>query len=81
LKKELKGKVVLLISLSRIKDDDNLKHIPVVMLTTSSTDKDVNQSYLMGAAGYIRKPVDYKEISEIVKAIDQYWLSIVVLPK
>jgi CheY-like chemotaxis protein len=55
------------------KDDDVLKSIPVVVLTTSHEEQDVVESFKLSAAGYIVKPVDYKKFVEAMRTIDIYW--------
>jgi len=55
------------------KNDDALKKIPVVVLTTSSEERDVVESFRFSVAGYIVKPVDYKKFVEAIKTIDLYW--------
>lgn len=55
------------------KHDDALKRIPVVVLTTSEEQQDKVASFDLGVAGYIRKPVDYRQFVEAVRAIDAYW--------
>lgn len=67
-------------ALQEIKADPDLKHIPVVVLTTSKADEDVLRSYDMGAAGYITKPVTFEALIEITKGITEYWVQIVRLP-
>lgn len=59
--------------LQAIKKDDALKVIPVVVLTTSKEDKDIIESYKLGAAGYMIKPVDYKSFVEVIRTIHSYW--------
>lgn len=59
--------------LKNVKKDDLLKRIPVVVLTTSDYERDKRDSYDLGAAGYILKPIDTQKFVEIVKAIYQYW--------
>lgn len=59
--------------LAVIKYDDELKSIPVVILTTSKTDQDKVESYKYSVAGYMIKPVDYLQFVEIVKTIHLYW--------
>ena len=66
--------------LAQIKADTALRKIPVVMLTTSTTDLDIQESYDLGAAGYIRKPVDLEGIQNVVSTIKNYWFGVVVLP-
>ena len=55
------------------KQDAALRRIPVVVLTTSEEQQDKVASFDLGVAGYIRKPVDYKQFMEAVRAIDAYW--------
>lgn len=66
--------------LAEIKADDDLKRIPVVILTTSSAEKDVLKSYDLHANCFITKPIDLNQFLSVVKAIEDFWLSIVVLP-
>jgi CheY-like chemotaxis protein len=67
--------------LAEIKSDDNLKHIPVIILTTSQAEQDVLKSYNLHANCYISKPVDLDQFNIVVKSIQDFWLSIVKLPK
>lgn len=60
--------------LEAIKKDEILKSIPVVVLTTSKEDQDLKQSFELGAAGYIVKPVDYKKFLEVIRTIHLYWI-------
>lgn len=55
------------------KSDDALKRIPVVVLTTSKADHDKTESFNLGVAGYMVKPVDYHQFVEVIKTIDLYW--------
>ena len=55
------------------KQDKMLRMIPVVVLTTSEEDQDIVNSYDLGVAGYMLKPVDYQKFVEVVKTIDLYW--------
>lgn len=66
--------------LKRIREDDNLKVIPVVVLTTSSHDKDILESYGLAANNYIVKPVDLNSFFRVVKEINNFWLRVVKLP-
>lgn len=59
--------------LQEVKSDAELKCIPVVMLTTSDEQKDKLESFTLGIAGYMRKPVDYRQFVEIIRTIDAYW--------
>jgi len=56
-----------------IKSDTQLKRIPVIVLTTSEEQRDVIGSFDLGVAGYMRKPVDYQQFVETMRAIDLYW--------
>jgi CheY-like chemotaxis protein len=56
-----------------IKQDDGLKKIPVIIMTTSQEEQDRINSFNLGVAGYMIKPVDYLKFVEVVKAIDLYW--------
>lgn len=66
--------------LQEIKNDPSLRHLPVVILTTSKAEEDILRSYDMGAAGYITKPVTFEGLIEITKGLSEYWLQIVRLP-
>jgi CheY-like chemotaxis protein len=59
--------------LQEVKSDAELKCIPVVVLTTSDEQKDKLESFTLGIAGYMRKPVDYRQFVEIIRTIDAYW--------
>ncbi|NJA06646.1 response regulator [Methylococcaceae bacterium WWC4] len=59
--------------LHAVKSLPELKRIPVVALTTSDEQKDKVESFELGVAGYMRKPVGYQQFVEIVRAIDAYW--------
>jgi chemotaxis family two-component system response regulator Rcp1 len=63
-----------------IKSDDALKHIPVVVLTTSKAEEDVVKSYALHANCYVTKPVDLEKFIVVVKSIDRFWLTVVTLP-
>jgi len=63
-----------------IKNDDELKRIPVVVLTTSAAEADILKSYDLHANCYITKPVDLDQFITVVKSIDDFWLTIVRLP-
>lgn len=66
--------------LAEIKQDVNLKSIPVVILTTSQAEEDVVRAYSLHANCYITKPVDFTQFAKIVRTIEDFWLSIVTLP-
>jgi len=55
------------------KQDEDLKRIPVVMLTASNEERDKVECFRLGVAGYMVKPVDYQQFVEVVKTIDLYW--------
>jgi chemotaxis family two-component system response regulator Rcp1 len=66
--------------LADIKADDNLKRIPVVILTTSQAEEDILRSYNLHCNCYITKPIDLHQFIRVVKAIEDFWLTIVKLP-
>ncbi|HUF82056.1 MAG TPA: response regulator [Burkholderiales bacterium] len=66
--------------LAVIKTDDELKHIPVVVLTTSKAEEDVLKSYALHANCYVTKPVDLEKFIQVVHSIDRFWLTVVTLP-
>jgi chemotaxis family two-component system response regulator Rcp1 len=67
--------------LSIIKNDDRLKMIPIIMLTTSSAEKDILECYKNYASCFITKPVDLPMFMDVVKKIENFWISIVRLPQ
>ena len=67
--------------LQEIKSDQDLKTIPVVILTTSKAEEDVIKTYNGHANCYITKPVDLEQFIKVVKAIEDFWLTIVKLPR
>jgi len=67
--------------LEEIKADDQLKHIPVVILTTSRAEHDVLRSYNLHANCYVTKPVDLDQFISVVKSIEDFWLTVVTLPR
>ena len=67
--------------LKEIKEDPNLRRIPVVILTSSKADEDVLNSYDLHANCYITKPGDLEQFIEVVKSVEGFWLQIVKLPK
>ncbi len=66
--------------LKRIKEDEDLKSIPVIILTTSTADEDILKSYQLQASSYIRKPVDFKQFGEVIQKLQDYWFTIVKFP-
>lgn len=73
---KMNGKEVL----AEMRRVDELKSIPVVVLTSSDAEKDVAQSYELGANCYVTKPVDLAQFQEIVRSIEGFWFTIVKLP-
>lgn len=67
--------------LEEMKADRALSTIPVVVLTTSEAEEDVLQSYELHANAYVTKPLDFMRFSEIVQRIDEFWFTIVRLPR
>lgn len=67
--------------LVEVKNDEKLKRIPIVVLTTSKADEDIIKSYNYHANCYISKPVDLNEFLRVVKIIEDFWLSVVKLPR
>ena len=67
--------------LKEIKADDDLKRIPVVVLTTSTADKDILESYNLHANCYVSKPVELDDFIRAVRSIETFWLTIVQLPR
>jgi CheY-like chemotaxis protein len=74
-------KVTGLEVLTFIKSDEKLKMIPVIMLTTSSAERDVVSSYANHANCFITKPVDLPRFMEVIRTIEDFWISIVKLPQ
>jgi chemotaxis family two-component system response regulator Rcp1 len=66
--------------LAEIKEDPDLKRIPVVILTVSQAEEDILKTYNLHANCYIKKPVEFSQFIEVVKAIEDFWLTIVKLP-
>jgi two-component system, chemotaxis family, response regulator Rcp1 len=74
---KIDGKEVL----QQIKADEALRKIPVIMLTTSSSEMDILDSYNNYANCYITKPVDLNKFIEVIHTVEEFWISIVQLPK
>ena len=66
--------------LAEIKTDEQLRRIPVVVLTTSNAEQDILRTYDLHANCYITKPVNLDQFSAVVKAIEEFWFTIVKLP-
>lgn len=67
--------------LVEIKEDPQLKSIPVVILTTSTSEEDVLRSYDLHANCYISKPLDLNQFVKVVRSVEEFWFSIVTLPR
>ena len=68
-------------ALAAIKSDASIRHIPIVVLTTSRDDADIAMSYDLGAASFISKPVSFAELVEVMRVLGAYWTGIVKLPE
>ncbi len=66
--------------LEMIKEDEKLKHIPVIIMTTSSNNRDIWHCYQMGANTYIQKPVSFKDLVALMGNLKQYWFDTALLP-
>ena len=66
--------------LAEIKRDEKLKHIPVVVLTTSGAEEDIIRSYNLHANAYVTKPVDLHQFLQAIRKIEEFWLAVVSLP-
>jgi CheY-like chemotaxis protein len=67
-------------AINAIKSDPELRHIPIVVLTTSKSEEDIFKSYNLGVSAYISKPVTMDGLTQIVKQLKEFWLEIVKLP-
>jgi len=67
--------------LEEVKGDDQLRHIPVVILTTSQAERDIAESYRLRANAYVTKPVDLEQFLKVVQSIEHFWLEIVKLSR
>jgi CheY-like chemotaxis protein len=67
-------------SLKEIKSHPNLRHIPVVVLTTSKAEEDIYRTYDLGVNSFITKPVTFDGLVEVMRALGRYWFEIVELP-
>jgi two-component system, response regulator len=68
-------------TLEAIKQDDTLKQIPVIILTTSADERDIQACYRTGANTYVQKPVSFDGLIEAIKRLKAYWFEIALLPK
>jgi chemotaxis family two-component system response regulator Rcp1 len=67
--------------LVEIKADDELRRIPVIVMTTSKAEQDIYRAYNLNANCYITKPVELEEFLNVVRSIEDFWLTIVTLPR
>jgi two-component system, chemotaxis family, response regulator Rcp1 len=67
--------------LKQVKQDERLKHIPVIVLTTSKAEQDLLHAYDLHTNCYITKPVDLEQFFQVIHSIEEFWLSIVRLPR
>lgn len=66
--------------LHELKNDESTKHIPIIMLTTSSSERDIMLSYKNHANCYITKPIEVNDFLNAIKSIESFWLNIVKIP-
>jgi two-component system, response regulator len=66
--------------LKMIKQDDSLKTIPVIILTTSADTKDIDHCYANGASTYIQKPVSFEGLTNAIRTMKDYWFGVAILP-
>ena len=67
-------------TLAEIKQDPNLRNIPVVVLTTSDADQDIGKSYDLQASCYVTKPVDLNQFTSVVQSLKDFWFCVVKFP-
>lgn len=67
--------------LERVKSDTTLKTIPIIVLTTSSDEKDIQACYALGASTFIQKPVNFEGLAEAIRTMNDYWFGIALLPE
>jgi len=66
--------------LEEIKSDEDLRSIPVIVMTTSKAEQDISKAYNLNANCYVTKPVDLDEFLNVVRSIEDFWLTVVTLP-
>jgi CheY-like chemotaxis protein len=66
--------------LREVKEDNNLRNIPVVILTTSNSEKDILRAYELHANAYVTKPLDFDQFTKVIESIANFWLEVVKLP-
>src|SRR5687768_14268844 len=67
-------------ALREIKSDPNLRHIPIVVLTTSKAEEDIYRTYDLGVNSFITKPVTFDGLVNVMRGLGRYWFEIVELP-
>ncbi|MBU6248743.1 MAG: response regulator [Xanthomonadaceae bacterium] len=67
-------------ALRAIRDNDRLRHLPVIILTTSRAELDIRLSYQLGANSYVAKPRRFDELIMVLRSLERYWMDIVQLP-
>ena len=67
--------------LAELKEDPGLRVIPVVILTTSHADEDILRSYALHANAYVSKPVDFERFIDVIRQIDNFFITVVELPR
>ena len=67
-------------ALDEMKGDVALRHIPVVILTTSTSENDINQGYRSHCSGYLVKPIGFADFVKLVQRVEEYWFAMVTLP-
>ena len=67
-------------ALAEIKSDPELRHLPVIVMTTSRSPDDVSVTYDIGANSYVAKPIHYEELLQVLQTLGKYWLEVVDLP-
>ena len=67
-------------ALAKLVQDENLKHLPVIVLTSSEDERDVLMMYKLRCNAYLTKPVDAFKFQEVIKLLNAFWLTVVVLP-
>jgi len=67
-------------ALGEIKNDPNLRKIPVIIMTTSKADSDISHSYSLGVNSFIQKPVRFYDFVKVIKVLSNYWFNVVKLP-
>ena len=66
--------------LAEVSADESLRHLPVVILTTSSEEQEILKMYRLRASSYIVKPVDFDQFMRVIRSLHEYWFTVVVLP-